>query len=322
MADKPSRALVVYGDGLAPSLDAPIPHLHSLAAKACCGFLSLPNSPPSESEDDRVVREFAILLDAFDAYCVQKGEESTCDSGSRGTALVPTVSERFMGMKAAMVTSNPSLRSFGNKLGINVLQFEELIDKKHSVAEGPIDAVSCGLLKSLGFQEGKLMDTGYFDLVFVHIGAGERGDGEADKVINYGIEYVNALVGSLMHVAQPGSEIGSRLHLSLVMSYGDISKFDCSHLLTLVSKDNADSRLVRLFPRQSYTMRGEKPREDVRHHCPMLIAQWQDAVTRRDMAEAFSFEDFKEHGGNLVIPADRFLHEIAFKLWKAPKYGA
>lgn len=29
-----------------------------------------------------------------------------------------------------------------------------------------------------------------------------------------------------------------------------------------------------------------------------------------------------QHGGNLTIPADRFLHEIAFKLWKAPKYGA
>lgn len=26
----------------------------------------------------------------------------------------------------------------------------------------------------------------------------------------------------------------------------------------------------------------------------MLVAQWQDAVTRRDMAELFSFEDFKE----------------------------
>ncbi|XP_048133375.1 uncharacterized protein LOC115756756 isoform X2 [Rhodamnia argentea] len=270
----------------------------------------------AESEDDRVVREFAILLDAFDAS-VQKGKESTFDSGSQGTALIPTVSERFMGMKASIVTSNPSLRSFGNKLGINVLQFEELIDEKHSVAEGPIDGVSCGLLKLLGFQEGKLMETGYFDLVFVHIGAGE-----ADKVINYGIESVNALVGSLMRVAQPGSEIGSRLHLSLVMSYGDVSKFDCSHLSTLVSKDNVDSHLLRLFPRQSYTMRGEKPREDVRHHCPMLIAQWQDAVTRRDMAEAFSFKEFKEHGGNLVIPADRFLHEIAFKLWKAPKYGA
>lgn len=31
-----------------------------------------------------------------------------------------------------------------------------------------------------------------------------------------------------------------------------------------------------------------------RHHCPILIAQWQYAVTRKDMAKTFSFEDFKE----------------------------
>ena len=31
-----------------------------------------------------------------------------------------------------------------------------------------------------------------------------------------------------------------------------------------------------------------------RHHCPILIAQWQYAVTRKDMVEAFSFKDFKE----------------------------
>lgn len=29
-----------------------------------------------------------------------------------------------------------------------------------------------------------------------------------------------------------------------------------------------------------------------------------------------------QRSGNLTIPADRLLHEIAFKLWKAPKYGA
>ncbi|KAF2287040.1 hypothetical protein GH714_037107 [Hevea brasiliensis] len=28
------------------------------------------------------------------------------------------------------------------------------------------------------------------------------------------------------------------------------------------------------------------------------------------------------HGGNGMIPADRLMHEVAFKLWKAPKYGA
>lgn len=29
-----------------------------------------------------------------------------------------------------------------------------------------------------------------------------------------------------------------------------------------------------------------------------------------------------QHGGNGTILADRFLYEVAFKLWKAPKYGA
>lgn len=49
MADKPSRGLVLYGDGLARFIEPSHPHLHSLASKANCGFLSLPNAPPSGS---------------------------------------------------------------------------------------------------------------------------------------------------------------------------------------------------------------------------------------------------------------------------------
>ncbi|KAG0493426.1 hypothetical protein HPP92_004420 [Vanilla planifolia] len=52
------------------------------------------------------------------------------------------------------------------------------------------------------------------------------------------------------------------------------------------------------------------------------MAQWQEGVTRRDKVQAFSFEEFKENGANLAMLSDHFLHEIAFKLWKAPKYGA
>lgn len=47
MADKPSRALVLYGDGLARFVSPTHTHLHSFATRACCGFLALPNSPPS-----------------------------------------------------------------------------------------------------------------------------------------------------------------------------------------------------------------------------------------------------------------------------------
>ncbi|KAB1219801.1 hypothetical protein CJ030_MR3G009443 [Morella rubra] len=310
MADKPSRALVLHGDGLARFIEPSHNHVHSLVCKASCGFLTLPNAPPSESEDERVVREFAVLLDA-------------CDIDKLGnTAKIPTISERFMGMKAAVITNNPSLNILGAKLGLTVLKSDDLIKDVHSFGELPVDVVASELLNLLGFKEGKILEKSEYDLVFVHVGNGERANGEQNKAVANDMEYVNALVGDLMQIAQPGSEISSRLHLSLVMSFGNVTDDNNTNLSVLITKDEKKSDLSALFPRQSYTMRGENPRKDVRHHCPMLIAQWQDGVTRKDMAQAFSFKDFKEHGGNLAIPGDRFLHEVAFKLWKAPKYGA
>ncbi|KAM1012804.1 hypothetical protein ACFX2I_042887 [Malus domestica] len=295
MADKPSRALVLYGDGSARFVDPSHTHLHSLASKASCGFLSLPIAPPSESEGERIVREFAVLLDAYE-------EE-------RGKKSVIPISERFMGMKAAIFTNNSSLKSFGTKLGLSVFQIDGFLKNSPAGAEQPVDFGACELLQLLGFQEGKAAESSQYDLVFVHVGAGE-------------VEYLNALVGGISQIDQPGSEVSSRLHLSVVLSYGKVSENEDTNLSVSIRRDDENSNLSKLVPRQSYTVKGENPREDVRDHCPMLIAQRQYAVTRKDMAETFSFKDFKERGGNLVIPADRFLHEVAFKLWKAPKYGA
>ncbi|KAG4144549.1 hypothetical protein ERO13_D05G044300v2 [Gossypium hirsutum] len=236
MADKPSRALILYGDGLARFIHPSHAHLHSLASTANCGFLSLPNAPPSESEDDRTVREFAVLVDAF-----------------------------------------------------------ETLNK-----------------------EGKVTESNQFDLVILHIGSGENLNANSGN----DVEFLNALLGAIMSIAKPGTEIRSRLLLSLVMSYGSVSKADELGLSILSTKYEKNPNLSALFPNQSYTMRGESQRNDVRQYGPMLFAQYQYAVTRKDMVETFSFEEFKECSGNLTIPADRLLHEIAFKLWKAPKYGA
>ncbi|CAL1391626.1 unnamed protein product [Linum trigynum] len=299
MADMPSRALVLYGDGLANFVDSSHVHLHSLASKASCGFLSLPNAPPSETEDERIVREFALLMDSWDA--AYKGTNN---------ASTPSISDRFMEMKAAIVTKNPSLKSFGVKLGFTILPSDEVSS----------DSMGLELMKLLGFQQGNVVDTNQFDLVFVHMGAGEREGGDKDDFGAKTVAFIDSLVAAIMNAAQPGSAIGSRLHLSLVMSYGSVSEINSAETSVLIS--NNDPKLLGLFPRQSYTMRGEQPRPDVRHNGPMLVAQLQYAVTRMDKAQVFAFKDFKEHGGNLVIPADRFLHEVAFKLWKAPKYGA
>ncbi|KAL9443285.1 hypothetical protein AB3S75_016611 [Citrus x aurantiifolia] len=321
MADKPSKALVLYGDGLARFVEPSHAHLHSLASKAACGFLSLPMAPPSESEEERIVREFAVLIDANQDYLSGIGEHTTelkCEEKSP----FQTISDRFMGLKAALITTNSRLKSFGDKLGFATLQLNELIETSDSLSGSPIDVVASELLKLLGFQRGKMEEVSQFDLVLVHIGPGEKTNDDKGKAVAHDLEYINALVGVILQMAQPAGEVGSRLHLSVVLSYGQVLEADNSNLSVLISIDEKSSDLSALFPRQSYTMKGETPRNDVRHHYPMLISQWQYAVTRKDMAETFSFKDFKEHGGYLTIPADRFLHEVAFKLWKAPKYGA
>ncbi|CAJ2675240.1 unnamed protein product [Trifolium pratense] len=301
MADKPSRSLVLYGDGLARFIDSSSSHhLHSLASLSSCSLLSLSNSPPSESEDDRILREFALLLDASSKTHQQ------------------TLPDRFMGMKAAIFTNHSGLKSFSTKLGFSVVQLDQLVKQQTSESQHS-DVVAVELLKLLGFQEGKVLDNNQFDLVFLHIGAGEKVNGSEQ---NADVELVDALVGAIMRQGQPGSDVGSRLHLSVVMSYGKVLEDDESRFSVSKKVDEKDSCFSTLYPLQSYAMKGGAPRKDVRHHSPMLIAQLQHAVTRKDNTQKFSFQDFIENGGNLTIPADRFLHEIAFKMWKAPKYGA
>ncbi|XP_004498904.1 uncharacterized protein [Cicer arietinum] len=303
MAEKPSRSLVLYGDGIVGLMDPShsYENLHSLASLASCGFSTLSNSPPSETDDDRIVREFALLLDS-----------------SLNDPIKQTLPHRFMGMKAAILTNHSGLKSFSANLGFSVVQLDELV-KQHSSESQDSDVVAVELLKLLGFQEGKVLDNSQFDLVLLHVGAGEKVN-DSEQIAD--VEFVDALVGAIMKQAQPGSDVGSRLHLSVVMSYGKVSENDESRFSVLKRSDEKDSCFSTLYPLQSYAMKGGVPRKDVRHHSPMLIAQLQHAVTRKDNAQRFSFQDFLENGGNLTIPADRFLHEIAFKMWKAPKYGA
>ncbi|XP_058080587.1 uncharacterized protein LOC131228746 isoform X2 [Magnolia sinica] len=322
MADKASRALVIYGDGLAPHISSSHSNLHSLATRASCGFLSLRHSPPlSESMNAKGIGELAQLLDAHDAY--MKGEQVDLDANQdfKKDSMVQTISERFMELRAAIFTTCSSVESFGRSLGFSVLRFDELIkNDTHEL----LDAVSTAseLLRLLGFSGGEILERSDFDLVFLHVGDVEKAKDMKVGIANFDIEWINALVGGILQIAQPGSVTASRLHFSVVMSFGAVTKVEGDSYSTLISNNKTDSDLSLLCPHQSYTMKGGKLLNDMRHHHPMLVAQWQEAVTRRDMAGAFSFKEFKENGGNLTIPADRFLHEVAFKLWKAPKYGA
>lgn len=49
---------------------------------------------------------------------------------------------------------------------------------------------------------------------------------------------------------------------------------------------------------------------DNRHYSPMLVGQWQNAVTRKDMVEEFSFRDFIEV--HVEITFEKFFVVILF----------
>lgn len=159
---------------------------------------------------------------------------------------------RFMGLKAALVTDNSTLSSFGKLIGLDVLQLSEMCQKTDSF---PSDATASKLLRLLGFEGGKCLDASLYDSVFVHIGLEENGN-------SLGI--LDSLTGSIMRMALPGSEIGSRLHLSVVLSYGSVTDKDVSGFPIKTPQEDINPAFAGLVPRQSYTMRGEQTRDDVR----------------------------------------------------------
>ncbi|KAG9459231.1 hypothetical protein H6P81_003739 [Aristolochia fimbriata] len=216
-----------------------------MPSSASCGFLSVRDSP--DNEEERLLRELSQLLDVYDAHIPRK--EELLDQGAQANIELATMSERFMGMKAAMLTTCPEVDIFGRKLGFRALSFDQLMDLPDAFS------TATRLMQYLGFSGGEVLEKSDYDLVFVRISPSGNARDQLD--------WLNALVGGILQVAEPGS--GTPVT-------GTITQ------------------------------------------CSLLNG--------KDMAETFSFEDFQEHGNNLAIVADRFLHEVAFRLWKAPKYGA
>ncbi|KAK6927287.1 hypothetical protein RJ641_005878 [Dillenia turbinata] len=332
-----NRGLVLYGDGLASFISSDHANLHSLASRGCSGFLSLPHFPPSAFCHVLIFRAHADdsnLLRMANSLPVDPGV-SQYQAFQIGKLQV----WRIYGNESCHNHKQHSCQIFWRKGGFSVLQFKELL----ADCEASLEVVTLKILELLGFQYGKAVKTGQFDIVVVHIRAGEKANILEHKITISDIELVDGLAGKIIDIAQPRSEIGSLLHLSVVMSYWCCVRGGGPRSSILRMQDPNRNDLSVLFPRQSYAMRGESPGKNIGYVFKLkseqaLLPNVSPAVAGgcdpKDMAETSSFKEFKEicslkvaffsscSGGNLVIPADRFLHEIASKLWKAPKYGA
>lgn len=236
--------------------------------------------------------------------------------------VVPKLSERFMGMRAAMVTNCPDVSSFTANLGFHVFRTEDFVAHSGSGGSSKDIGIINRAFGLLGFSEGSVQDTSEFDLVFVHVAMENTASKLGKLGMKTDLNRLDKLVAAVMEAAPVKSAIAARVHVSVILSYGSATENKEESCLILNSSTETDSDLKLLRPRQSYTMKAGRTLDDVRNHHPMLLAQWQEGVTRSDLAKGFSFEEFIKRGGNFAMLAERFLHEVAFKLWKAPKYGA
>ncbi|XP_024531427.1 uncharacterized protein LOC9633512 isoform X1 [Selaginella moellendorffii] len=282
MADGPSRSVVIFGDGFLPHVAAQHSNLHSLASDGCCGFLAL-RSPAAASDGNRSAEALIQLLDLYDADKEGKSFQ--------------TVSERFMGMNAALVTNSEQAVAVGSKAGFVVSRFQDLHE---GIGAEDMPSKFLGMVGVGDSAGGKP-----FDLLFLHLVA----DNDLEKSPAISTEWMDSLVGKLKNAP------AKNLLLVLILGYGNaLSEVEIPEFI--------DQQLRQLRPRQSYSIKGGKPVEDISKDCSLLAVFHQKAVTRRDHCTCLQLEEFRQKCGNLTILADRFLHEVAFKLWKAPKYGA
>lgn len=131
------------------------------------------------------------------------------------------------------------------------------------------------------------------------------------------LEWLDALVRELNQV--PGFR--ETVLLTLVLGSGAVPPS------SLALPPQEPSRLVPRGcaplsrPRQSYEFAGAQP-VSVDVERPALVVHRLAGVIRRDRVAALDPAEVARHGGGGAILAERMLPELAYKLGRAPKYGA
>lgn len=109
---------------------------------------------------------------------------------------------------------------------------------------------------------------------------------------------------------------------SAVVSSSSSQSSSSNHAGHLQASDD-DPCFAVVRPKQSFQASGiDGHLLDMDLQRPSLVLRRLPGVIRRDGCSSFSLLEWCRCSGELAIPADRLLPEIAYKVGRAPKYGA
>lgn len=172
---------------------------------------------------------------------------------------------RFMGIKAAFITNSKPAAAFAASAGFSVKALDDLQEGEDEGCKLPDPAVvASSALKMLNLSGGTVGTD--FDLVFLHIVGSDQVTVDGNEIsAGEGLSWVDALVSKVSEQSQPGTKVGSHLYLAVMLGYGLLSSESYKQILpSLESLASLPEELSRFRPRQSYTLSGGHPVEDVR----------------------------------------------------------
>lgn len=154
------------------------------------------------------------------------------------------------------------------------------------------------------------------DMLVLHLAPSNSASSAAESSVQFAdacaqLEWLDALVQRLNQ--QPGAR--DSLLLTLVLgSNGRVLPSEPPLL-------RPGSCTGGLRPRQSFQLCRDEP-VAVREQVPLLTAQRLPAVVRVDACRQLSLAACSQRSGAGAILAERLLPELAYKMGRAPKYGA
>ncbi len=154
------------------------------------------------------------------------------------------------------------------------------------------------------------------DMLMLHLAPGSSASTAAEPSVQFEdacaqLEWLDALVQRLNQ--QPGAR--DDLLLTLVLGSNGRVLPSGPPLLRPGSCSGG------LRPRQSFQLCRDQP-VAVHEQVPLLTAQRLPAVVRVDACRQLSLAECSQRGGAGAILAERLLPELAYKMARAPKYGA
>jgi len=272
-------------DTVLESNSGKFPHLNNLANLGCAGLLVVRPIQNTDNKDLTSQKEVSQLLGIYNECFNTDG--TTKNSRKKYT--------EYSGILAASISNSGSISSFFQNLSIPHTSIN------NTQAQLFIEPIQ------------KYLESEDIDLVLVHLDANAitttSNNSTHDKIIN-GLEVFDTIIG---HFFQ-------NQYVYLIVVLGSDNSF--THEVENYFYPKLFSDPNGIIPLQSYTFNNRDKIVDIENFRHFVVAYHHQTTTRRDLTAHLSEREISKNGANGKMLIDHFMHELAFKLGRAAKYGA